>query len=110
MQLSKVMNAGSDFVISDLKNTFQIIKSKISAKIIKLNMKLNRNLSRVEITSKNHTSKVATAIREIRMMSGTRFPSAKTIEDVCKKHNLNENNIRIIGGFKDSKGYQYIRD
>jgi len=61
-------------------------------------------------TTKNHTSKVATAIRKIRMMSGTRFPSAKTIKDVCKKHHLNEDNIRTIGGFKDSKGYQYVRD
>ena len=61
-------------------------------------------------TSKEHTKAVAVAVKEIRKIAGTKFPADKTVKDICKKHNLNEADIRIIAGCKEKRTYQYVQD
>ena len=61
-------------------------------------------------TSKEHTKTVAVAVKEIRKIAGTKFPADKTVKDICKKHNLNEADIRTIVGGKEMRPYQYAED
>jgi len=64
-------------------------------------------------TSKEYTSKVAIAIREIRKISGTKFPLEKTVKKVCAKYGLKEDNIRTIARWRaedQKKQYKYVED